>query len=719
MDTKPSFKVSPGVTVPSGTSNTNSYSSTGLDPSTRYYYRIAAVDDANNIGPLSNTKSGMTKGAATSIQNNNSTQELTGLSSSSTMTTSSADTSPPAQVTGLIIRTLSSTQLYLTWTRVSASDFNHYNIYRGTSGFTVTPGVTVPTGTSTTSSYSNTGLSPSTTYSYRVAAVDNAGNIGALSSQVSKTTAASTSSTDRTPPAQVTGLVITTVSSSQLNLAWTQVSASDFNHYNIYRGTSGFTVTPGVTVPTGTSTTSSYSNTGLSPSTTYSYRVAAVDNAGNIGALSSQVSKTTAASTSSTDRTPPAQVTGLVITTVSSSQLNLAWTQVSASDFNHYNIYRGTSGFTVTPGVTVPTGTSTTSSYSNTGLSPSTTYSYRVAAVDNAGNIGALSSQVSKTTAASTSSTDRTPPAQVTGLVITTVSSSQLNLAWTQVSASDFNHYNIYRGTSPNFAVSLGITLPLGTSTANSYSSTGLNPSTTYYYKVAAVDNTGNIGALSTEKSATTAATTSSTGNVYDDFQGGTYKLTDGQKSPNGKWVSKWNAGGEMGVKTENGNNVFYGFPRTATSPGQTSSSFALSTQKFSDMTLELDMKTYKQLRQNSAPNTWETAWVMWRWTDLFHHYYFVIKTNGIEFGKKDTSCSCEQQVFLKTGSSPKLSLGTWDHIKISSIGKHTTIWVDGTKVVDMDDPSYSSTADMSSGYIGLYNEDASSAFDKVTVTPQ
>ena len=264
-----------------------------------------------------------------------------------------------------------------------------------------------------------------------------------------------------------------------------------------------------------------------------------------------------------------------------------------------------------------------------------------------------------------------------------------------------------------------GVTSPAGTSAANSYSSTGLSPSTTYYYKVAAKDNAGNIGLLSSEKSAMTAAATTGTGNVYDDFEGATYKLTDGQKSPNGKWVSKWNAGGEMGVTVENGNNVFYGFPRTATSPGQTSSSFALSTQKFSDMTLDLDMKTYKQLRQNSAPNTWETAWVMWRWTDLFHHYYFVIKTNGIEFGKKDTSCSCEQQVFLKTATSPTLKLGTWDHIKISSIGKHTTIWVDGTKVVDMDDPSYSSTADMSSGYIGLYNEDASSAFDKVTVTPQ
>ena len=105
-------------------------------------------------------------------------------------------------------------------------------------------------------------------------------------------------------------------------------SASDFNHYNIYRGTSGFTVTPGVT-STGTSTPNSYSNTGLTPSTTYSYRVAAVDNAGNIGPLSAQVSKTTGTSSTSTDTTPPAQVTGLIGRTSSSTELNLLWSGVS------------------------------------------------------------------------------------------------------------------------------------------------------------------------------------------------------------------------------------------------------------------------------------------------------------------------------------------------------------------------------------------------------
>lgn len=78
-------------------------------------------------------------------------------------------------------------------------------------------------------------------------------------------------------------------------------------------------------------------------------------------------------------------------------------------------------------------------------------------------------------------------------------------------------------------------------------------------------------------------------------------------------------------------------------------------------------------------------------------------------------SCNCEKQIFLKTGTSPKLKVGAWNHIKISSIGKHTTIWVGGVKVVDMDDPSYNS-AKMSSGFIGLYTEDASVGFDNVYI---
>jgi hypothetical protein len=100
------------------------------------------------------------------------------------------------------------------------------------------------------------------------------------------------------------------------------------------------------------------------------------------------------------DTTPPSQVTGLTATAASSTQIDLSWNPNPTADgVASYNIYRGTTaGFTVIPGTTPPTATSNTNSYSNTGLTQSTTYYFRVAAVDAAGNIGLPSSESSATT---------------------------------------------------------------------------------------------------------------------------------------------------------------------------------------------------------------------------------------------------------------------------------------------------------------------------------
>ena len=54
------FSVTPGVTPAIGTSSTTLYSSGGLSSSTTYYYKVAAVDGAGNIGPLSDQGSGTT-----------------------------------------------------------------------------------------------------------------------------------------------------------------------------------------------------------------------------------------------------------------------------------------------------------------------------------------------------------------------------------------------------------------------------------------------------------------------------------------------------------------------------------------------------------------------------------------------------------------------------------------------------------------------------------
>src|SRR5829696_5295429 len=416
------------------------------------------------------------------------------------------DTTPPSQVTGLTVTTQSSTRLNLVWTANTDTDLLHYNVYRGkTAGFTVNTATAAPVGQPSTNSFSDTGLTPSTTYFYRVAAVDGSDNIGALSTEASGATT-TTTTTDTTPPSQVTGLTVTTQSSTRLNLVWTANTDTDLLHYNVYRGkTAGFTVNTATAAPVGQPSTNSFSDTGLTPSTTYFYRVAAVDGSDNIGALSTEASGATT-TTTTTDTTPPSQVTGLTVTTQSSTRLNLVWTANTDTDLLHYNVYRGkTAGFTVNTATAAPVGQPSTNSFSDTGLTPSTTYFYRVAAVDGSDNIGALSTEASGATT-TTTTTDTTPPSQVTGLTVTTQSSTRLNLVWTANTDTDLLHYNVYRGKTAGFTVNTATAAPVGQPSTNSFSDTGLTPSTTYFYRVAAVDGSDNIGALSTEASGATKA---------------------------------------------------------------------------------------------------------------------------------------------------------------------------------------------------------------------
>jgi hypothetical protein len=91
--------------------------------------------------------------------------------------------------------------------------------------------------------------------------------------------------------------------------------------------------------------------------------------------------------------------------------------------------------------------------------------------------------------------TDQTPPAAPTGVTATTISSTQINLSWTAVTGA--TGYRVYRDGAP---------LPLGPlQTGTTYSDTGLPPSSTHTYRVAAVDGVNNE-ALSAQVSATTRA---------------------------------------------------------------------------------------------------------------------------------------------------------------------------------------------------------------------
>ena len=178
-------------------------------------------------------------------------------------------------------------------------------------------------------------------------------------SDIAQTTAFPSDETAPTAPANLEGIATETT----IELSWT---ASTDNvavaGYNVY--------VDGVLVETVTGT--SYTITGLSPSTSYTIEVEAFDAAGNKSEKVSAVISTIDEA-DETAPTAPANLEGVV----SETTIELSWT---ASTDNvavaGYNVY--------VDGVLVETVTGT--SYTIIGLSPGTTYTIEVEAFDAAGN---------------------------------------------------------------------------------------------------------------------------------------------------------------------------------------------------------------------------------------------------------------------------------------------------------------------------------------------
>jgi chitodextrinase len=127
---------------------------------------------------------------------------------------------------------------------------------------------------------------------------------------------------DTTPPSVPTGLSATAVSSTQINLSWTASTDNvGVTGYDVFRN--------GTQV--GTTTTTSYQDTGLTADTTYSYTVAAYDAAGNVSAQSTPASATTTTTTTTPVAFVQADDTGTIngnTTSIGSGQSN----QVLAHD---------------------------------------------------------------------------------------------------------------------------------------------------------------------------------------------------------------------------------------------------------------------------------------------------------------------------------------------------------------------------------------------------
>jgi fibronectin type 3 domain-containing protein len=201
-------------------------------------------------------------------------------------------------------------------------------------------------------------------------------------------------------PSAPAGLTATASSSSAIGLSWSAVTPPancTISSYKLYGSTtSGFTPGTGNLISTTTGTT--YSNTGLAASTTYYYVVEAVDADGTSSASTQASAKTSAASCS----TVPSAPTGLTATASSSAAIGLSWSAVTPPancTISSYSVYgSNTNGFTPGTSTLLSSGVTGTT-YSNTGLTASTTYYYVVEALD-ADGTSAASAQATATTQA-------------------------------------------------------------------------------------------------------------------------------------------------------------------------------------------------------------------------------------------------------------------------------------------------------------------------------
>ena len=184
-----------------------------------------------------------------------------------------------------------------------------------------------------------------------------------------------------TIPQSPTNLSATSTSSSQINLSWNAPAdngGSSITGYEIERSTdSGSTWS--TIVPNTASQSTSYSDTGLSPNTSYSYRVSAINSVGT-SAPSNVASATTNVQVYAPQ--PPTNLT----TSSTSSTIVLNWNSPGndgGSPIIGYEIERSTSGGSWSTIVSNTGSTATT--YSDNGLLPLLTYSYRVSAINSAG----------------------------------------------------------------------------------------------------------------------------------------------------------------------------------------------------------------------------------------------------------------------------------------------------------------------------------------------
>ncbi|HUI92865.1 MAG TPA: hypothetical protein VLX68_11515 [Chitinivibrionales bacterium] len=340
------------------------------------------------------------------------------------------------------------TRIMVTWTPVVGAA--SYTVYRDT----VDTGAFLFSETATTDTLVDSGLANGTRYFYKIKAVNNNGISGV--SFIKNTI---------TVPATPVDTQASGQTSSKIIIKWSGVTGA--SSYNIYRSavdTGVFTVIASVTAD-------SFSDTNLF-SGTYCYQLSALNSSGE-SSLSSVFCSFTI----------PGMPSNISAAGISSSSIKLTWPSVPAA--SSYNVYRDS----FSTAASVAADTAAANQFIDSGLAAGSTHTYQISAVNRFGE-SVRSPSISAITICQ-------PPS---GVSAAAVSKSAIMTTWSTVAGAA--SFNIYRDTVDTGAYSL-----VGNASTDTFTDTGLVAGVTYYYKISALNASGESG-----QSAPASATTMVTG---------------------------------------------------------------------------------------------------------------------------------------------------------------------------------------------------------------
>jgi len=325
------------------TSVTLAWTNSGTTSHVRVYYRLnnTGVWTYNDIAFAATCQvTGLTEGALYGFKVAPYSSTSTYVGTESSVVTATVDILPPD---GLALEATSNTTITLTWNDNSGVETG-YEVYRDD--------VLAHTTAADVETWADTGRTPGTSYAYKVRA---------------KTATAFSSYSDEEslvagiPPGAPTGFTATKIDHDGIALAWTCADAADTG-IEIYRSLNGTDYT---LIHTTAAHATSYDNTGLTADTLYYYKARAINLSGN------------SAYTDPDDATTDTYIlapTNVTATTVSDTQIRVAWTSQSET-VDYHEVWRRVTGGAYGTG---PIGTAGTASYLDGTCLPEMEYFYKV-----------------------------------------------------------------------------------------------------------------------------------------------------------------------------------------------------------------------------------------------------------------------------------------------------------------------------------------------------